>query len=401
MTSSSGGKGPRYPMIALLSLGHMVTDINQGAVPALLPFLIAEYQLSYAAAAAIVFASTVASTVVQPLFGHLADRASSPYLMPLGIFFAGLGLGTTGIVSDYRLVLAGAMVSGIGIAAFHPDGARLVTYAAADRKASAMSIFGVGGTVGFAVGPLLVTAALLAWGLRGTLILILPVTVMAVILLATLLRERTQEKGLESGKASATPGTEPDAWGPFLRLSLAVVGRAMLFYGFNTFIPLYWINVLHRSKAAGATALAVFACSTVLGNLLGGRLADRFGHKAIILGGFLPLIPLILALVFVKDPAAALALLVPVGMGMSLTYSPMVVLGQRYLPNHIGLSSGVSLGMAIALGGVSAPILGRIGDIYGLSTTIAVMAFIPVMTAGVALTLPRPETIRHKRGNGL
>ena len=140
--------------LALLFLGHLVTDINQGALPALLPFLISEYHLSYTAAGFIVFASNIASTVVQPVFGHLANRILTPWLMPAGIFLAGAGLAVTGIAPGYAWVLAAVMVSGIGVAAFHPQGARLVNQIAGEKKATAMSLFGVGELSASPSGPL-------------------------------------------------------------------------------------------------------------------------------------------------------------------------------------------------------------------------------------------------------
>jgi FSR family fosmidomycin resistance protein-like MFS transporter len=108
-------------IVSLLSLGHLITDINQGAVPVLLPFLIAAHDLSFTAAAGIVFAVNVSSTIVQPLFGHAADRSSKPWLMPLGLVLAGSGLALTGIAPGYFLIILAAIVSGIGIAAYHPD----------------------------------------------------------------------------------------------------------------------------------------------------------------------------------------------------------------------------------------------------------------------------------------
>lgn len=380
----------RHRTVVLLSFGHLVTDINQGALPALLPFLISEYHLSYTAAAFIIFASNIASTVVQPLFGHLADRLSTPWLMPAGIVLAGVGLAGTGLVSGYIWVLVSVMLSGIGVAAFHPQGARLVNRVAGERKATAMSIFGVGGTVGFATGPTLVTVALLHWGLRGSTILLIPVGIMAA-LLAWQLSTATGIDGPESGRALVSTGTSRDAWGPFARLTAAVVTRAILLYGFNTFIPLYWIHVLHRSKASGALALTAFSLASVIGNLLGGRLADRFGHTRIAAAGFCALIPLVPALVEVQDESAALALLVLIGVALSTTYSPLIILAQMYLPNHIGFSSGVTLGIAVTIGGVTMPFLGEVADHYGLWATFAVMGLVPILSTGLALTLPHPE----------
>ena len=376
-------------IIALLCVAHFVTDVNQGALPALLPFLITEYHLSYTAAGLIVFSSNIVSTIVQPLFGHLADRISSPWLMPAGIIVAGIGMAATGVVSEYTSVLLCVMVSGIGVAAFHPQGAQMVNRASGDRQASAMSIFGVGGTVGFAVGPVVITAALLKWGLRGSLILAIPVSIMAVML-GWQLSVRAAIRGRVPSRVPAHERVR-DAWGPFSRLTGAVIFRAILFYGFNTFVPLYWINVLNLSKTSGAMALTTFSLASVVGNLLGGRLADRLGHTRVAAAGFCGMIPLVPVLMMVQSQPAALGVLALIGFCMSATYSPLIVLGQQYLPNHTGLSSGVTLGVAITIGGVAAPVLGRVADHHGLWSAFAVLALTPVLGSVLAFTLPRPR----------
>ena len=380
-----------HRIVGLLCLGHLVTDINQGALPALLPFLISEYHLSYTAAAFIIFCSNIASTVVQPLFGHLADRTLRPWLMPAGIVLAGTGIAAVGIVSDYVWVLAAVMASGIGVAAFHPQGAQFVNRVAGEKKATAMSIFGVGGTLGFAIGPIIITAALLHWGLKGSFVLIFPAALTAVVLAWQLSFESGGRSRLGSGHITLSAEKSLEAWGAFVRLTAAVVARAILFYGLNTFVPLYWIQVLHLSKTSGAIALTVFALSSVIGNLFGGRLADRIGHTRIAVGGFCALIPLIPALVAVNDQIAALAVLILIGIALSTTYSPLIILGQKYLPNRIGLSSGVTLGVAVTIGGVATPLLGRVADHYGLWVALAMMSLGPILGTGLALSLPHPE----------
>ena len=170
--------------ITILSLGHMATDINQGALPAMLPFFIAAYDLSYTAAASIVFAVNMSSSVIQPLFGLAADRYTKPWLLPGGLMFAGLGLGLTGLFDGYQWIMILGIMSGIGIAAYHPEAARLVNFAAGDRKSTAMSLFGVGGTIGFTIGPLIVSTAMLQWGLAGSLVLVVPVTIMSAIIIS-------------------------------------------------------------------------------------------------------------------------------------------------------------------------------------------------------------------------
>src|SRR5436305_8698501 len=168
--------------MAVLSSGHMFTDIAQGSIPALLPFLIVQDHLSYAAASALVLAATISSSIIQPLFGHVSDRLSLPWLMPLGPALGGLGVALAGLASTYGLTFAAVVLSGVGVAAFHPEGSRFANYVSRARRASGMSLFSVGGNVGFALGPVVMTPALLAFGLHGTLLVLVPTSLMAAVL---------------------------------------------------------------------------------------------------------------------------------------------------------------------------------------------------------------------------
>jgi len=375
----------------LLSAGHMFTDLNQGALPAILPFLILENNLNYTAAAGLVFAANFASSIVQPLFGHLADKISKPWLMPAGILMAGLGLAAIGFLSNYWLLFAAVTISGIGIAAFHPEAARMANRVSGAKKGTGISIFAVGGNAGFALGPIITTAALLTWGVKGTLILIIPAAIMAVILASqakSLLEFQMQPLSQRAGNDVTTK----DEWVPFSKLTVVVFCRSVIFYGLNTFLPLYWINIFQQSKAVGGTALTILFIVGAIGTLFGGQLADRFGYIRIIRIGFAALIPLLLFFTEINDVAVATLLLIPIGLSLFAPYSPMVVLGQKYLPNRIGLASGVTLGLAVSVGGITTPMLGWFADNYGLSAAMHLIAYVPVLAALMSFTLSIPGT---------
>ncbi|MHB1836321.1 MAG: MFS transporter, partial [Solirubrobacteraceae bacterium] len=158
--------------MAVLSAGHMFTDVGQGSIPALLPFLLVRDHLSYASASALVLAATISSSVIQPLFGHISDRRSLPWLLPLGPLVGGLGIGLIGIMPSFGLTFAAVLVSGVGVAAFHPEGSRFAHYVSGERRSSGMSLFSVGGNIGFALGPAIMTPAVLTLGMHGTLVVI-------------------------------------------------------------------------------------------------------------------------------------------------------------------------------------------------------------------------------------
>ena len=378
----------RRRSIAMLATAHLFDDVNQGVIPALLPFFIAERGFTIAAAAGLVFASNIASSVLQPLFGVLADRRSMPWLVPLGLLLAGTGVALAGLAPTYALVLAAAAVTGIGVAAFHPEAARQIYTLSGERRATAMSFFAVGGNLGFAIGPAVATPLQVALGLRGTILLVLPALAMSLILVRAGLRDASQRAPVPERR----PVSKPDRWAAFARLSAPVLARAIVFYGLNTFIPLYWIRVFGASKAGGGAALTLMLGSGVAGTLAGGWLADRFGRRVVVLVSMLALCPLMAGFVGATSRGAALALLVPIGLALYAPFSVMTVMGQEYLPGRVGTASGLTIGLAVTLGGLAAPLLGRFADLHGVKAAVALLVLVPLAGAAATLTLPRELT---------
>jgi MFS transporter, FSR family, fosmidomycin resistance protein len=385
--------------MAVLSLGHLSVDLCQGALPALLPFLIAEHGWSYGQAAALVLASTVSSSVIQPLFGHLSDARSLSWLLPAGVALAGVGISLAGIAGSYPLTFAVVVVSGLGVAAYHPEGSRFANYVSGARRATGMSLFSVGGNAGLALGPAIVTPLALALGLAGTpLIGLVPLTV--AVLLARELRRLQGFKPLPGAGADAAAGAGDDQWRPFARLALAIAARSVVFFGLMTLVPLYFVDELGASEATANTALTVVLASGAVGTLIGGRLADRFGRRIVLRVSLAALTPLIVVFLL-SGVGVAIAALSLIGAATIATFSVTVVMGQEYLPSRLGVASGVTLGLSIGLGGLGAAVLGQIADAHGLRTTLELVALLPLPALLLAMTLPerrRPEAGRPPRG---
>lgn len=375
--------------MATLSAGHLFTDVAQGSIPALLPFLIARDHLSYAAASALVLAATISSSVIQPLFGHVSDRRSLPWLMPLGPALGGLGVAMAGLAPTYGLTFAAVVVSGVGVAAFHPEGSRFANYVSGARRASGMSLFSVGGNIGFALGPVLVTPLILIFGLHGTVLVLIPTWLMAAALVRELPRLRGFRSDVVGGRVRA--GAHTEQWGPFVVLGGVIVLRSFVYFGLVTFIPLYYVANLHTGKAVGNAALAAMLLGGAAGTLIGGPLADRFGRRAVLIGSMLALPPLIAGFLL-SGPLLAAVFAALAGAATIATFAVTIVMGQEYLPGRLGVSAGVTIGLSIGLGGVGAPLLGVLADAHGLRAVFETIAVLPVLALALALALPRRAT---------
>jgi MFS transporter, FSR family, fosmidomycin resistance protein len=381
--------------MAALSAGHLFTDLAQGAVPALLPFLIARDHLSYAAASALVLAATISSSVIQPLFGHMSDRLALPWLMPLGPALGGLGIALVGVSPSYGLTFAAVLLSGVGVAAFHPEASRFANYVSGERRASGMSLFSVGGNIGFALGPVLLTPAVLVFGLHGTLLVLAPTWLMALVLMHELPRLRSFRTDVVAGRV--TRGEEREAWGPFTVLGLVIAVRSFIYFGLITFIPLYYIHVLHASKALGNAALSVMLVGGAVGTLIGGPLADRFGRRTVLAGSMVAIPGLVIGLL-VSGQALGIMFVALAGAATIATFAVTIVMGQEFLPGRLGVSAGVTIGLSIGLGGLGAPLLGLLADAHGLRAVFEAVAALPLLALALTLLLPRGGVSRRPAG---
>jgi FSR family fosmidomycin resistance protein-like MFS transporter len=381
--------------VSTVTVSHLFIDISQGAVPALVPFFVSERKYTYAAAASLVFAANVVSSVIQPWFGHIADRRNSPWLLPVGLLVGALGLALAGWAPSYPLALCAMVIAGTGIAAFHPEAARLVMLSAGNKHATGMSMFAVGGNAGFALGPFLATQAMVAFGLGGVAWLLAPAILMAILLFTQLGYLEKVARERQAIRKSAGGGV--DRWSAFWRLSGCVAARSTVSFGIYTFLPIFWIEVLHQTKSAGGTALSILLGAGAAGTLLGGQMADRWSRKRVIIIAFALLGPLIWLLQQTRDITWATLLLIPLGVALFIHFSVMVVLGQEYLPNRIGTASGITIGLATTVGGVASPLLGWLADHSSVEHMFLAVSAIPLVGLAMALTLPdaarkRPPT---------
>ncbi|HWK28330.1 MAG TPA: MFS transporter [Solirubrobacter sp.] len=361
---------------------HAVDDLYQGLVPAAVPFFVLERGYSYAAASGLALAATFGSAIPQPLIGHLADRHALRWLAPAGLILAAIGVGLSGLVVPYPAVFALLLVSGFGIAMFHPPAGRDARRAAA-HSATAMSYFAAGGSVGFFVAPALATPALAAWGLQATALFIPPAVLMAFVL------SRHQRRQLaQAATHHAHAGRDQPRM--FGLLAAVEITRSCISFGINTFVALYWIRHLGASAGLGGTALTLELGGGIAGTLIGGRIGDRLGLLRAVQVGNALLIPAFVALLLCQNPYAALPLVALLGLVTNIPFAVLIKLGQDYLPSRPGTAAGVTLGLAVSAGGLFQPVLGVIADHHGPQGAFIVLATLPLVALALSSRLRPP-----------
>ncbi|MFD7644708.1 MFS transporter [Kitasatospora sp. NPDC059795] len=389
MTTQQAGVWRR---MRLWGAAHAVDDLYQGLVPAVVPYFVLERGYGYVAAGGLTLAATLGSAVPQPLVGLLVDRRPLPWLSAAGLALAGLGVGLSGLADGYALVWLLVLLSGLGVAAFHPAAGRAAREAAGD-SAGAMSVFAAGGSVGFFLAPVLATPLLTAWGVRATAVFVLPALAMA----AVLFRARHRRYGGPGGSAVRTG---KDRWRPFLVLTGVEIVRSVAFFGVSTFIELYWLRHLGASHLLAGAALTCFLLGGVVGTLGGGRLADRIGMVRTAQWGTALTAPALLLLRVAPGPWAPLLFAVLAGAMLNLPFAVLVKLGQDYLPTRPGTAAGVTLGLAVSVGGLLAPLFGLIAQSHGPEGVLAVLPAVPVAGVLLGMFMVEPDSGSTTGGAG-
>lgn len=363
---------------------HCINDFGQGSLAALIPFFIANFGLNYYQSATIIFCNTVVASIAQPALGYVADRWRVPWFIPVGFSITLVSISAIALAPSYEMILALSLIAGLGAALFHPEAALLVNRMQSNELGNAMGRFAVGGSAGFALGPLLaggvyVFGAHFLWvfttiALIGVLLYVYAFTGSAA----------TDVVG-ESKSSAKSTNTGANDWVSFGKLFFVIASRSILFSVLSIFIPILYITVINGEASASSLALTVYFAMGAVLTYMGGALSDKLGFLKTVRLGNLIFLPSVLVFIFVPNIWGFFGAMIPMAFGVFSQYGPITVLGQKYLAKNAGFASGITLGLGITLGGLVAPYVGHLADIYDVQT--ALMALIPVGLMGLLMSL--------------
>jgi FSR family fosmidomycin resistance protein-like MFS transporter len=375
-------------LLFLLSFGHLCTDIVQGALPALLPYLKDRFALSYAGAGSLLLAAHITSSAIQPLFGYYTDRRPFPFLLPLGCLISGAGMALLPYSPGFAWLVALVMFTGLGTAAFHPEGFKATACIVTEKRATGMSLFSVGGNLGFALGGPAAIFLVSRHGLPGASALFLPAAIAGILFLPAIRSLRDRIAAAAARPAAADNGIEKPIHAVAL-IVLIVVFRSWTQLGLAAYIPFLYRAELSSRPDFVATLLFLFLGSGTIGTVVGGPLADRIGHRRMLFYSLLLQVPLIF-LFLTASGRAVHVLAAAVGATIVSTFSVTIVMAQELFPRRMATASGTIAGFAIGTGGIGVTLLGAVADRYGVPAALHLVNVLPAAGALLALLLPLP-----------
>jgi FSR family fosmidomycin resistance protein-like MFS transporter len=375
--------------IGLLAFGHLAADLVQGTVPPLLPFLVRDRGYSYAAAGSLLLFSSVGSSFLQPLLGAFADRIRATWLMPLGAALGALGIALVAVTGSYLATGGALVVASIGVAMYHPEAVRFADAVsrASGRRGAGMSVFAVGGISGWALGPLLVTPAVLLFGLPGVAFVAL-VPLAAAILLVADVGYLEQYRAAPASHAGSSASAAPSRWVAFGFAVGAATARSGVQSALQAFVPLYLWKVLHADPGPANLIGSVLLGAGAVGALAGGRIADRHGFRPLVVWSLAVAAPLVAALPFVPVPVV-FGLMALIGLSMEANFYPLALAAQNAVPRHVGFSAGMTLGVSIGTAAGIVALLGVLADAEGLRATLYATAALELSACVLARLVPR------------
>ncbi|HYA15114.1 MAG TPA: MFS transporter [Syntrophales bacterium] len=391
MRTNTSNPGFNLKILLILSLGHLVTDIYQGALPAILPFIKDNLSLSYTMTGVILMAANFTSSLIQPLFGFISDKQEKALLLPIGCLCAGIGFSLLSLPASYIFVLMLVVISGFGIASYHPEGYKTAHFFTGEKRVTGMAIFSVGGNLGFALGPIISIYIIKYMGFSSLPFIIVPAILFATIII--LFWRDISPTGVKTDVTVRKEVASERPQGVYLSLTIViaiVIMRSWTQMGLMTYIPFYYINHLKGDPLYAGKLLSVFLLGGVLGTLGGAPLADRWGHKLYLTTSMF-LTTLVLPLIFITEGDMLFIVLGLLGMICISTFSVTVVMAQQLLPKNLGIASGLMVGFAIGAGGICVTLLGVVADRYGVPFALKSIMIIPLIGLMLSMMLKYPK----------
>jgi FSR family fosmidomycin resistance protein-like MFS transporter len=385
-----------FTVLFAIAFCHLLNDMMQAVIPAIYPMLKADFHLSFAQVGLITLAFQCTASLLQPAVGFVADIKPMPYSLAAGMVATLIGLVLLSTAGSYPVVLAAAMLVGLGSSVFHPESSRVARMASGGRHGLAQSLFQVGGNTGSALGPLSAAFLVAIWGQHAVAWYAAFALIGIVVLFNVgrwykhhgLARIRQANKqiaatNLPRGKVVAS----------IVILLLLIFSKYFYLASISSYFTFYLIHQFGVSVQVAQLHLFLFLGAVAAGTFMGGPLGDKFGRKYVIWFSILGMLPFTLALPYANLFWTGILSMI-IGVIMASAFPAIVVYAQELLPGKVGMIAGLFYGFSFGMGGIGAAVLGALADATSITTVYKVCAFLPLIGL-LTVFLPNFKSVKR------
>jgi FSR family fosmidomycin resistance protein-like MFS transporter len=383
-------------VILALALVHFTGDFYSSFTTPLFPLFVQKMGLSLTQVGVIAGMSRFLAFIVQPSVGYLADRYPTRGFSMAGLLLAVVFIPLSGVMPGFWALLLVISIGSIGSSMFHPAVTGMVPLYAGKRAGFSMSIFNTGGTLAFGIGPLFVT-----WYVTQFRLEALPLTMMLGLTVAVYLYMTLPAPPAitlpQIGFFGTLKDSLGDVWKPISLIWLTMVLRALVGQSFLTFMPVLFVQDGFSILSTGFI-FSIFTVAGTASGILAGIISDRIGYKPVFLVSHVLMTPALLLLLYL--PGNWVYLGSALAGALVLASLPLgVVMAQGLAPKGRSMVASLMMGFAFGLGGVFAPLVGKLADMYSVRSVLTWVSLIPIVTIFLVLRFPGknadPQGINH------
>jgi FSR family fosmidomycin resistance protein-like MFS transporter len=383
------------PILAAISVSHMLNDLIQSLLPAIYPILKSNFHLDFGQIGLLTLTFQLTASLLQPLVGSFTDRRPQPFSLVAGMGFTLIGLLTLSRADAYPILLVAAALVGMGSSVFHPESSRVARLASGGRHGLAQSVFQVGGNAGTALGPLLAAFIVVPFG-QPSIAWFSVVALLAMLILFAIGRwYQAKLADLRARPRAAETGSLVSKRRIVISLAiliLLVFSKDFYVASLTNYFTFYLISKFQVSVQEAQIYLFVFLGSLAVGTILGGAVGDKIGRRYVIWGSILGVLPFTLAMPYANLFWTAV-LSVTIGLVLASAFSSILVYATELVPGRVGTIAGLFFGLSFGMAGLGAALLGQLADMTSIETVYKVCSFLPAIGL-LAYFLPKIEKKR-------
>jgi len=367
---------PRLRLTVAVILAHFVNDVPLALLPAVLPILIAEFNLSYGSSGALITTSSFLMTSLQAVTGYVADRRNRIKFLLIGLITLGLGTLLISFSANYAQLLLFECVVGLGASFYHPIGYALLSDAfETGNRGKALGWGSAAGDLATPVAFIMSGLLVLILGWRNIFILWGLTTIMVSLIIPFIAADPKKASPHPTVTAKSTKQVVVALIPVIVVMGIATACYKIVVSFTTTYLTTFGIDI---SSANNITALMMIIGA--VGSVMGGTLIDKFGEKKTVLGELTALGLLCLMASYVRNEYFISILFCLIGFVLlSVFPSFYSAIASKSNLGSRSLIYGLLFAIAWSFGSIFPYISGSFADIFGLYVTYILAGVLAIL----------------------